>query len=92
MIQLKAHLRPQKSPIFSGLSAATGRLAAYRYLTRGGTDPDNPRYVPTAWPGARLPHAWLANGTAMHDRLGAGFTLLRLGGTSPIACRSRTPY
>ena len=46
-----------------------------------GPDPNSPRYVPTAWPGARLPHAWLADGTAMHDRLGAGFTLLRLGGT-----------
>jgi hypothetical protein len=24
---------------------------------------------------------WLADGTALHDRLGAGFSLLRLGGT-----------
>ena len=38
-------------------------------------------YVPTTWPGARLPHAWLADGTALHDRLGAGYTLLCLGGT-----------
>jgi 2-polyprenyl-6-methoxyphenol hydroxylase-like FAD-dependent oxidoreductase len=42
-------------------------------------DPDNPQYVPTTWPGARLPHVWLADGTALHDRLGAGYTLLRLG-------------
>ena len=42
-------------------------------------DPDNPRYVPTTWPGARLPHVWLADGTALHDRLGSGYTLLRLG-------------
>jgi 2-polyprenyl-6-methoxyphenol hydroxylase-like FAD-dependent oxidoreductase len=38
-------------------------------------------YVPTTWPGARLPHVWLNDGTALHDRIGDGFTLLRLGGT-----------
>jgi 2-polyprenyl-6-methoxyphenol hydroxylase-like FAD-dependent oxidoreductase len=38
-------------------------------------------YVPTTWPGARLPHVWLEDGTALHDRIGDGFTLLRLGGT-----------
>jgi 2-polyprenyl-6-methoxyphenol hydroxylase-like FAD-dependent oxidoreductase len=38
-------------------------------------------YRPTTWPGARLPHAWLDDGTAMQDRIGydSGFTLLRLG-------------
>jgi 2-polyprenyl-6-methoxyphenol hydroxylase-like FAD-dependent oxidoreductase len=43
-------------------------------------DPDNSQYVPTTWPGARLPHVWLNDRTALHDRLGAGYTLLRLGG------------
>src|SRR5262249_26549402 len=38
-------------------------------------------YVPTTWPGARLPHVWLDDGTALHDRIGDGFTLLRLGAT-----------
>jgi hypothetical protein len=38
-------------------------------------------YIPTTWPGSRLPHAWLADGTALHDRLGEGYTLLSLGGT-----------
>jgi 2-polyprenyl-6-methoxyphenol hydroxylase-like FAD-dependent oxidoreductase len=38
-------------------------------------------YVPTTWPGARLPHAWLEDGTAVQDRLGDGYTLLCLGGT-----------
>ncbi len=37
-------------------------------------------YVPTTWPGARLPHVWLKDGAAMQDRIGDGFTLLRLGG------------
>ena len=33
-------------------------------------------YTPDAAPGARLPHAWLAGGSSLYDRLGAGFTLL----------------
>ena len=28
-----------------------------------------------------MPHAWLNDGTALHDRLGPGYTLLRLGGS-----------
>ena len=64
-----------------------GIEAGYRYVgspliwpeAGDGPDPDNPRYVPTTWPGARLPHAWLDDGTALHDRLGPGYTLLRLG-------------
>jgi 2-polyprenyl-6-methoxyphenol hydroxylase-like FAD-dependent oxidoreductase len=40
-------------------------------------------YVPTTWPGARLPHVWLQDGHAMQDRIGYGYgyTLLRLGST-----------
>jgi hypothetical protein len=40
-------------------------------------EPDFMRYLPTSWPGARLPHVWLADGTALHDRIGDGYTLLR---------------
>jgi 2-polyprenyl-6-methoxyphenol hydroxylase-like FAD-dependent oxidoreductase len=46
-------------------------------------------YVPSTWPGARLPHVWLDDGSAMADRIGQGYTLLRLGGaqadTAPLA-------
>lgn len=67
-----------------------GIEAGYRYVSSpivwqepgDGPDPDNPQYVPTSWPGARLPHVWLDDGSALHDRLGLGYTLLRLGGTS----------
>jgi 2-polyprenyl-6-methoxyphenol hydroxylase-like FAD-dependent oxidoreductase len=38
-------------------------------------------YVPSTWPGARLPHVWLADGTALHDKIGDGYTLLRLAGS-----------
>src|SRR5579872_283645 len=83
-----------------------GFEAGYRYVGSPviwaepdyGPDPDNPQYVPTTWPGARLPHVWLDhpvtihnpvteqkhatmhNRTALHDRLGTGYSLLRLGG------------
>ena len=39
------------------------------------------RYVPSSWPGSRLPHVWLEDGTALHDRIGEGYTLLRLAGS-----------
>src|SRR5262249_54549171 len=44
-------------------------------------------YVPTTWPGARLPHVWLRDGSAVQDRIGYsyGYTLLRLGGTQADA-------
>ena len=40
------------------------------------------RYIPSAWPGSRLPHVWLADGAALQDRIGYGFgyTLLDLSG------------
>jgi 2-polyprenyl-6-methoxyphenol hydroxylase-like FAD-dependent oxidoreductase len=67
----------------------SGIEAGYRYVdspiicreSGDGPDPDNPFYIPTTWPGARLPHVWLNDGAALHDRLGAGYSLLRLGGT-----------
>jgi 2-polyprenyl-6-methoxyphenol hydroxylase-like FAD-dependent oxidoreductase len=72
-----------------------GIEAGYRYADSpivwpepgDGPDLDHPQYAPTTWPGARLPHVWLGdhsalqNPTALHDRLGPDYTLLRLGGT-----------
>lgn len=66
-----------------------GIEAGYRYVGSpiicdepgDGPDPDNRNYVPTTWPGARLPHVWLPDGTALHDHLGPGYTLLRLAST-----------
>lgn len=67
----------------------TGTELGYRYLDSPliwpepgeSPDPDSYSYRPTTWPGARLPHVWLADGSALHDRIGPGYTLLRLGGT-----------
>ena len=48
-----------------------------------GTAPpaDDPAiYVPSATPGGRTPHLWLADRSSLFDHLGSGFTLLRLPG------------
>jgi hypothetical protein len=41
-------------------------------------------YRPSTFPGVRLPHVWLEDGTAIQDRIGYGhgYTLLRLGGAA----------
>jgi 2-polyprenyl-6-methoxyphenol hydroxylase-like FAD-dependent oxidoreductase len=36
-------------------------------------------YIPSACPGGRAPHLWLADGRSLYDALGFEFTLLRLG-------------
>src|SRR5271169_7206605 len=38
-------------------------------------------YHPTTWPGARLPHVWLGDGTPLQDKIPDGYAILRLGGT-----------
>lgn len=66
-----------------------GAELGYRYVDSPIIDniPGGPEllfreYHPTTWPGARLPHVWLANGTPIQDRIpSGGFTLLRLGHT-----------
>jgi FAD binding domain/Aromatic-ring hydroxylase, C-terminal len=39
-------------------------------------------FAPTTWPGARLPHIWLDDGSPLHDVLGTGFTLLQMPGAA----------
>ena len=39
-------------------------------------------YRPTTWPGARLPHLWLDDGTPMQDRIPDGYSILKLGGST----------
>ena len=43
----------------------------------GAPEDDFRSYVPTTWPGARLPHVWLEGHVAVQDRVGPGYTLLR---------------
>jgi hypothetical protein len=72
-----------------------GAELGYRYVgspliateAREGPKHDFMTYVATTWPGARLPHVWLNDRSAMQDRIGYGhgYTLLRLGGTKAEA-------
>jgi 2-polyprenyl-6-methoxyphenol hydroxylase-like FAD-dependent oxidoreductase len=66
-----------------------GAELGYRYVGSpiiweepGGPEHLFREYVPTSWSGARLPHVWLDDGVALHDRIPEGYTLLRLGKTS----------
>src|SRR5262249_37930203 len=66
-----------------------GAELGYRYVGSPliADEPDGPphefmTYVPSTWPGTRLPHVWLKDHTAVQDRIGYGdhYTLLRLDG------------
>src|SRR5262249_46187457 len=62
-----------------------GAELGYRYVDSpvicdipGGPEHLFRTYQPTTWPGARLPHVWLADGTPIQDRIPDGYTILRL--------------
>ncbi|HEY8612186.1 MAG TPA: FAD-dependent monooxygenase [Roseomonas sp.] len=67
-----------------------GAELGYRYVDSpiidnipGGPEHLFREYHPTTWPGARLPHVWRADGSAMQDHIpDSGYALLRLGGTA----------
>jgi 2-polyprenyl-6-methoxyphenol hydroxylase-like FAD-dependent oxidoreductase len=63
-----------------------GAELGYRYVDSpvicnvpGGPEHLFREYHPTSWPGARLPHVWLGDGAPLPDRIGAGYTILKLG-------------
>ena len=65
-----------------------GAELGYRYVDSpvicnvpGGPEHLFREYQPTTWPGARLPHVWLDDGTPMQDRVPDGYTILKLGRT-----------
>jgi 2-polyprenyl-6-methoxyphenol hydroxylase-like FAD-dependent oxidoreductase len=65
-----------------------GAELGYRYVDSpiicnlpGGPEHLFREYQPTTWPGARLPHVWLDDGTPMQDCCPDGYTILKLGGT-----------
>jgi len=82
-----AALLPPKIKHFAPIGVHLG----YRYegsplLASDGTpEPaiETANYTPTARPGHRAPHAWLADGRSMLDLYGKGFVLLRLGRDAP---------
>jgi hypothetical protein len=50
-------------------------------------EPDTPKFEPSTRPGARAPHAWLADGRSTIDLYGDGFVLVRTGADAPDAAR-----
>ena len=65
-----------------------GAELGYRYVDSpiicdipGGPEHLFRTYQPTTWPGARLPHVWLEDGTPIQDRIPDGYTILKLGKT-----------
>jgi 2-polyprenyl-6-methoxyphenol hydroxylase-like FAD-dependent oxidoreductase len=69
-----------------------GAELGYRYVdspvicnVSGGPEHLLRDYRPTSWPGARLPHVWLDDGTPMQDRIADDYTILKLGGTTADA-------
>ena len=66
-----------------------GAELGYRYVDSpiidnipGGPEHLFREYQPTTWPGARLPHVWMEDGTAIQDHIpDSAFALLRLGST-----------
>ncbi|HTS40744.1 MAG TPA: FAD-dependent monooxygenase [Xanthobacteraceae bacterium] len=74
---------------FASLGVQLGaRYDGSPIITEDGAPPaDNyVRYTPSSMPGGRMPHFWLDRGrgygSSIFDRLGFGFSLLRLGGTA----------
>jgi 2-polyprenyl-6-methoxyphenol hydroxylase-like FAD-dependent oxidoreductase len=72
-----------------------GAEHGYRYdspviSSETGTPPpfDPLSYTPSTWPGSRLPHVFLADGSAVYDHLGKGLTLLAFDDSNTAAIES----
>lgn len=78
-----AHLNfhAHKEFVIPGVQLGTRYEGSPLISTEAGAPPPDTAnlYLPTGRPGHRAPHVWLANGSSLYDRLGFGFTLLRLG-------------
>jgi 2-polyprenyl-6-methoxyphenol hydroxylase-like FAD-dependent oxidoreductase len=69
----------------ASLAGLGGIILGYRYLKSpiisyenddDGADQASYAYIPTTRPGARLPHLWLKDGSAVQDHLRAGYALV----------------
>ena len=82
LVEDHAHFEFTIPGIFLGLSYAGSPIVAGDGILPPPDDPND--YTPNACPGARAPHARLADG-ALHDALGPEFTLLRFHAASDPA-------
>ena len=76
-----------------------GAELGYRYVDSpcidnipGGPEHRVGEYRPNVWPGSRLPHCWLDDGTALQDRLPETYILLCLGNKSLDTSQLRDSY
>jgi 2-polyprenyl-6-methoxyphenol hydroxylase-like FAD-dependent oxidoreductase len=69
----------------ASLAGLGGIILGYRYLKSpiisyenddDGADQANYAYTPTTRPGARIPHLWLKDGSAVQDHLRSGYSLV----------------
>ena len=100
----------QRDAIYRQMSAklqqewfSTGVGMGYRYenspviVADGTPEPADPptTYTPTARPGHRAPHAWLADGRSTLDLFGNGFVLLRINAPAlsviPLLTAAKNP-
>lgn len=87
----RARMKEQILASQPAMVLSDGIALGYRYdpspiVWPDGTPPTpdtSSTYVPTARPGSRAPHAWLAEGRSMVDLFGNGFVLLRFGPDAP---------
>jgi len=85
---VRARVREEIARVRTRVFISDGLALGYRYDPSPIVWPDGtpaPRdsvteYVPTARPGSRAPHAWLADGRSTIDLFGIGFVLLAFGG------------
>ena len=76
-----------------------GAELGYRYVDSpcidnipGGPEHRVGEYHPNVWPGSRLPHCWLDDGTAIQDHLPETYILLSLGTKPPDTTKIRRSF
>lgn len=76
-----------------------GAELGYRYVDSpcidnipGGPEHRVGKYNPNVWPGSRLPHCWLDDGSALQDQLPETYVLLSLGKKSLDTSKLRQSY
>jgi 2-polyprenyl-6-methoxyphenol hydroxylase-like FAD-dependent oxidoreductase len=90
--EVAAQIRARKTREFKTLGVVLGsRYKDSPIIVDDGTAPpaeDFATFEPTAYPGCLTPHAWLADGSSLYDRIGPSYTLLLLADAgAPLATR-----